>query len=740
MRFGHLSFARQRVPTQIPGVEATLPNVVPSATRIASPPPSFRLPSRRTRVHPRAAAQSYLALAMVIVIVLLRRHALHSADRSINRLAFRILSSEGSSDGEDHISMHFFVAPKPFIGADRTNQLRALESWLALTPTPTVTLLGDAIGTRHIARVYRLRHESRVDVSFLGVPLLPSVLAATNRSTATVTVLLNADIVLFDDFVFALRKLRAAVPRPWLAIAARWDVDTLPGLAVRGARVRPPDAVLRSAAEHVRTSGSLRTFGGIDLWAWESNMIPLHDRYIPPFAFGRGRYDNWLTHEAIVARTHAVVDISEAITAAHERHDHHLVAGLVDNTSLFPMAASEFWSANARRAFESAVNAYLAARHGSYAPQRGTVLHAPLKLSSCYEELPLCLFERVRPHACRCEHSPYVPYAHNDPYVISGSNVVFCGLLSSNAGEPDVDERTRWTLSGHNQIDDTAPSFGFPLTQRGVVEIVSNRTASDAIILVVADYSDRVLLMETVCSMRVASIFRWLVVVALDDDMYQFCVSHGLAVYLADYDDSSFSDHNNFRQLARLQSILEILQRRVAVFSVDPGSVFASSPWAYVGNDAVDADVGFLPNLTNMTDKTGGYRTGTDAVGASIAAFLARPTGEAFAILKQAMAEMEQSGGRAGEVIRRLACGVNGEGVLRQGECQISNGARAHLFDVDRFRPIGGGACVACPSSEHVILSFLSSAVATFNTDAALAAIRKTGLSRTIAGRDFCLW
>lgn len=738
MRFGRSRLPRQRVPVQNTDASSPITHVPPRAPQIPCPP-VFVL-RRRARVHRQIALQSYSALGLVLLLIMLRRMTVRTANRAIDRQQIRMFPTDRTSTGSSKLSLHIFAAPKPFVETDRENQLRALESWLALTPTPVITLLGDAAGTRHVSRIYRVHHDSRIDTSFLGVPLFPSILAATNHSRADVTILINADIVLFDDTVVALYKLQTTVPQPWLALAARWDIDALPNSVVRGPRTRLPENVRRAAAAHVRRSGSLHTFGGIDFWAWKTALAPLQNKYIPPFLFGRGRYDNWFSHEVIAAHKHAVIDISEAITAAHVRHDHHLISGFEwqsTGTDTNSKPNAEFWAAHIRHSFEAAINAYLAANYGTYTPQHGTVLHAPLKLSSCFEAFPLCLFERTRPHACRCEHSPYVRRAHNDPYIVSGSNLVFCGLLPTNAGSAEVDKRSRWALSGREEPNDSNSVFGLPLSQQDVLETVGNRTASDVIVLVVADFSDRELVMETVCSMRTSRIFHWLVIAALDDDMYRFCVSHGLAVYLADYDDSSFSDHSSFRQLARLQSIIEILQRQIAVLSLIPGTIFHNSPWSYVSAEAANADVAFLPSLPIANRSHGGISSTSSA---SAAVFLARPTELTLTFVKQVMALMENSGAYDGKVMWEVACGVNGEGVLKQGECQLGKGLRAHLFDIDLFHPIESNACPACSASEQPIVSFPSTSATTFDPKTVIAAIIQAGLSHTKSYGTYCVW
>lgn len=641
------------------------------------------------------------------------------------------------------LRLHIFTAPKPYIGPDRALQLRALESWLALTPKPEITLFGDHPTIQATAHKYHVRHDEQIETSFLGVPLLNSILyTIVNRTMShnnphrksetfnddlrTITVFLNADVVIFDDFILAMRKLRASYSEqtPWLAIAARWDISSSLAkfLPINGPNKRNNDRNRVSAAKHVRVHGTLRTFGGVDLWAWE--RAPSFG-LVPPFAIGRGRYDNWLTHVLIQARTHEVIDISEAVTIAHIRHDHHLVvssdsslmsatmqSNVVNVDDLTGTGGREFWSVQARRGFETVINALLAASaHGEYRPQMGTVLHAPNKLTSCYEAIPLCLFVRRRPHSCRCEHSAFVTRAHNDPYVVSGSNVVFCGLLSSNAGAAPLDERARWAITG--RLDDDSSSrndsanadsngeeesdvdakiFGMPLTRKAVLSTVGNRTRSNLIILVIADYSERMFVMQTVCSMRNAKIFQWLVVVALDDDMYRFCLLQGLAVYLVDYDDSGISNHITFRQLARLQSVFEIIQkRRHNILSVFPGSTFVTSPWPYLSS-FIDAsyDVAIIPS-ENFTSNAH----------ASASALFVRPTNAAMNLLKLTMAEMERNTSamlHAGHVLWNMACGPNGEQLSRRARrtCQFKYSAKTYLLDISRFRSIANPTCETC--------------------------------------------
>lgn len=476
----------------------------------------------------RSRLLSYVAAAASLFVLYLRlRRNLYSNETARARTS-ALLERTGAYGGAPGraapapLTVELFTAPKPFVGDDGKNQLRALESWLALTPPPAVTLLGDGAGIGDVAAAYDLRWLPDVDANVLRVPLFNAMFDITNRTTADVAVLLNADILLFDDFTFAIRRLQSSLPEPhWLLLGARWDVDSLPpppsgswvtespadrqrrvaadrrwrrrlarlafwrpaaapppsaggggaGAGGDGRGYLPPESVWqneryrRASVHHARTAGVLHTYGGIDLWAWTTGGPPLFDGVMPHFVVGRGRYDNWLTHEVIQAARRPVIDVSEACTFVHVHHDYHLVAasaaaaagaadgGVPSDASVVSAVAAaavdganggaamasgvarNFWNDGKNRKFELYINTYLSSAHGTYTNQQGTILHAPLKLASCYERSGFCLLRRVRPHVCRCEHSPFVSAAQNDPFVVTGSRVIFCGLLSSEARE-----------------------------------------------------------------------------------------------------------------------------------------------------------------------------------------------------------------------------------------------------------------------------------------------------------------
>mmetsp|Transcript_15599 Transcript_15599/g.31552 ORF Transcript_15599/g.31552 Transcript_15599/m.31552 type:complete len:522 (+) Transcript_15599:182-1747(+) len=307
---------------------------------------------------------------------------------------------------------------------------------------------------------------------------------------------------------------------------------------------------------------------------------------MPHFVYGRGKYDNWLTHEAITSDKRAVIDISEACTLVHLKHDYHLVReGMQIPTGQAALADSgtglkkSFWNERKDQKIELFINILLAQSSGSYRNQMGTILHAPFKIGSCYESAGICNFYRRRPHACRCEYSPFVHKAQNDPYAVHHSRTIFCGLqsASSDEGSPATESATHNQSSGtlfldgniklsgreefyekgngdarsdrkvlsfgfedgaavrelhsllsEDRSDGNLITFGFPFTAEGILE---RTIRSQTVIATSATFAERNLLLNFVCMLRRIHMESF-IVEATDDAMYQFAALRGIPVYL----------------------------------------------------------------------------------------------------------------------------------------------------------------------------------------------------------------
>ena len=198
--------------------------------------------------------------------------------------------------------------------------MRAVRSWQRLRPRPRITLLGWETGFYRAERELGVHIERRLDQSFLGVPLFNAIVERANNSDATITVLINSDIILYQYFMTAFLKVASSI-RDFLVVLARFDLDDLPP------HLHDAAADEDEVRDYVWRKGTLRTYGGMDVWAWNTNGPRLFNPIMSHFVFGRGKYDNWLTHETIVAQRRHVVDISETCLASHVRNDHSVVPG-----------------------------------------------------------------------------------------------------------------------------------------------------------------------------------------------------------------------------------------------------------------------------------------------------------------------------------------------------------------------------------------------------------------------------
>lgn len=673
--------------------------------------------TRRSTLLPAALVrQSYLT-AFLTLLLIYTRYSFHLASTSSSSsLPSRLLLPHS------RVPLHLFAAPKPFIGTDKLIQTRALKSWLALKPTPRITYLGDVQGLDDVVRKYRVQVIKNVDLNVLGVPLLNSMLKTIlEESDVGVTVLLNADIVLFDDFMYALTKIQLDFPKAWLAIAARWDLETVPQQAYKSKN---------ELLKVVRTNATLHTYGGIDLWAWSN--VPnqsLIDFHVPSFVYGRAKYDNWLTHQFITQNRRPVVDISQAVTLLHVKHDYHLVSRKVSRSN----PSQQFWSADPHHNFEHLINSHLASTHGQFFNQMGTILHAPFKLVPCYEQHhPFCIFQRLRPHSCRCEYSSFVPSAQNDPYTVTDSRVVFCGLLSANHPQQFSQITQRYTITGriepNSQSSTSLQPFGIPLTQSQLLNLITTQTNTNALILVVADFSQASLLLQLTCSLRNNRLFSWLLIAALDDELYRFCVTRGLPVYLAEFDESSFKqDHRNFLQLARFQLTHDLLRLGKQVLTIEPGVVFSSSPWPYFNRliQQQHIDICALPRVYPITSK----HSTKQKEHISSAIVFVTPTKAAMRVVREVMMGLLKHKGIVAKLLRQVACSGGDEFGINGTACQGKGRDSPYLYFMqsDLFRAFEEQPCVAC---EDPIAWYPAVSEAARQTRYVIERLRELGLSR----------
>jgi hypothetical protein len=190
-------------------------------------------------------------------------------------------------------------------------QRNALASWRALGPDVEVLVMGDDPGVSEAAREFGATHVGDPARNEFGTPLLDwAFREAAARGSGELLCYVNADILLLDDFLAAVRRL----PREaYLAIGQRWNCD-----------IRSPIDFASegdSLAAWARANGSLDAGSGSDYFVYPRTT----DFALPPFAVGRPGWDNWMMGRTLELGL-PLIDITESVTVIHQNHDYGHVA------------------------------------------------------------------------------------------------------------------------------------------------------------------------------------------------------------------------------------------------------------------------------------------------------------------------------------------------------------------------------------------------------------------------------
>ncbi len=206
--------------------------------------------------------------------------------------------------------------PKPFVGRIGDIQRNALESWLGLGQDIQIVLIGDEPGVADAAHEMGVQHVGDIETSERGTPRLDSAFSlAATVARHPLWSLVNADIVLLDDFLPAVDRVAKAFGKFVMVGECR-------DLAVAG-RIRLQEGAVRAhLGRRALQEGRLRGYAALDYFVFPRGLFdPL-----PPFLIGRANFDNWLVWRAR-SRRHPVVDATRSVVAIHQSHDYSHVAG-----------------------------------------------------------------------------------------------------------------------------------------------------------------------------------------------------------------------------------------------------------------------------------------------------------------------------------------------------------------------------------------------------------------------------
>lgn len=243
---------------------------------------------------------------------------LDQKDRRAERL-FRDLESRLGIAGirkTGRNGLTLFAVPKSFTGHEATIQKNALRSWSRLSPRPEIILFGDESGIAEMAAEIGARHVPKVARNDFGTPLVNDFFRmAADLAANDVLAYVNADIILFNDFMSGVEKARAAHDE-FLLVGQRWDLDVTDEIDFADS------AWQTTLLEHVARNGFLHDTCGLDYFVHTKGFW----LGMPPFALGRCAWDNWLMMQPVMEGK-AVIDGTGCIKVIHQNHGYGHVGG-----------------------------------------------------------------------------------------------------------------------------------------------------------------------------------------------------------------------------------------------------------------------------------------------------------------------------------------------------------------------------------------------------------------------------
>lgn len=205
-----------------------------------------------------------------------------------------------------------FTIPRPFKGLFDITQRNAVKSWTLLRPKCEIILFGDEEGTAKAANDFNVIHIPDIEKSEFGTPLYSYVFSKTRKiGKNDILAYVNTDIILMDDFLKAIERVRMIKPAPFLMVGQRWNLDINESL-----HFSEGDWQKKLRAKIVN-KGNLLGPSGMDYWVFPKNL-PID---YPAFTIGRVVSDGWLIYKARLQKI-PVIDATKAITAVHQNHDY----------------------------------------------------------------------------------------------------------------------------------------------------------------------------------------------------------------------------------------------------------------------------------------------------------------------------------------------------------------------------------------------------------------------------------
>ncbi|GMI75035.1 REDUCED ARABINOSE YARIV 1 [Hibiscus trionum] len=406
-----------------------------------------------------------------------------------------------------------FTAPTPFTGSSGTKQSLAIRSWLTLSPQISVILFSQHHSAASFATSFgsRVLVESDIDFTFLGVPFFHSMVAKSRAFKSDIYVFMDSESILLPDFVSALNYAHK-LDNDWLLFASPRNVSNFPFYLDNDGKHWLKDG------NRIRIQELQDTLGSSWLWnccdsrmvlAWNNGDTPLHHGVLPPFLYGKGVYNHWLINEALSSGLRFVFDASWSISNIALDDSRHWSNCLVKSSDVSDIEKGS-WKYDG--------NSHLAAVYGS-SPLHRVNYSVVMKLLNCDGQYLLINSTEDFLHSYAYERKGL--WKGNIPSRRISKKPLACiaGTIKSQNGTLGCSLRDRIVPTN---------TLKLPFSLESLLSIVADKNRT--VVLTVAGYSYKDMLMSWVCRLRHLKITNFLVS-ALDSETYQFSIMQGLPVF-----------------------------------------------------------------------------------------------------------------------------------------------------------------------------------------------------------------
>lgn len=209
----------------------------------------------------------------------------------------------------------FFTTAKDFVSRNKVAQVNAIKSWKIAHEEAEIILFGYSEGAKEISEELKLIYIPDIKTSRQGTPFINDMFEkASNLANNEICCFINADIILYSNFIQSLSDIHNLLKNNYLIVGQRQNINLDKEIDFTTNWESEIDSLV------VKT-GMIHPFdqSGSDFFAFPKSQYQKGD--IPELMVGRAGWDLWMIYNGRI-KGFKVIDLSETIMIVHQNHDY----------------------------------------------------------------------------------------------------------------------------------------------------------------------------------------------------------------------------------------------------------------------------------------------------------------------------------------------------------------------------------------------------------------------------------